>query len=107
MCQFCNDLRKLQDTFTNDNDYLKYAQEFNIKHKELLKNDENYTNLENIDLDEKIIDLISIAYNLKRFLLHTKKEVFLLKPELNEDKIETKNIPQELREKIHKSLKET
>ncbi|CAG8839163.1 36147_t:CDS:1, partial [Gigaspora margarita] len=97
----------LQDMFTNDDNYLKHTQKFNIKHKELLKNEENYMELENINLEEKTIKLISIAYNLKQLLFHLKEKVFLLKPETpNQDKINGKNILQELKEEILKYYQE-
>ncbi|KAF0392027.1 hypothetical protein F8M41_010666 [Gigaspora margarita] len=76
MCQFCNDLQELENKYFFTDDYLKDSQKFNDKYKESLNTNTIYvyTKLKNIDTEKKIIQLLSIAYDVKQ-LIH-----------LNEDK---------------------
>ena len=42
MCQFCIDLQELDNNYIYNDNYLKDAQDFNIKYKETLKTNTNY-----------------------------------------------------------------
>ncbi|RIB01220.1 hypothetical protein C2G38_2173902 [Gigaspora rosea] len=80
MCQFCTELQELDNKYIFTNNYLKDAQNFNVKYKELLQTNTNYnyTKLQNIDSEDKIIHLLSFAYNVKQ-TIHLNKDKNLLK----------------------------
>ncbi|RIB17236.1 hypothetical protein C2G38_2187866 [Gigaspora rosea] len=75
MYQFCINLQKLENKYIFNDDYLKDAQDFNVKYKETLKTNTNYNyaKLQNIDSEDKIISLLSFAYNIKE-VIHFNKE---------------------------------
>ncbi|RIB05390.1 hypothetical protein C2G38_2280839 [Gigaspora rosea] len=75
MYQFCIDLQELDNNYIYNNDYLKDAQDFNIKYKETLKTNTNYNyaKLQNINSEDKTVHLLSFAYNIKE-IIHFNKE---------------------------------
>ncbi|KAF0444375.1 hypothetical protein F8M41_003479 [Gigaspora margarita] len=70
MCQFCIDLRELENEYILTSNYLKDAQDFNVKYKKTLKMNANYNYsiLQNIDSEDKTLNLLGIAYNMKQII---------------------------------------